>query len=106
MPTRHRQAVLADRARRSGPGVLSAGGGRVVTTEALPRRVWGRRGSDDTDRVRTALKKLRVKLGDERSQPSLHLQRARRRLPLREAWIALYVWTCPKCGAKFVNRNQ
>ena len=45
--------------------ILSAGGRRVVTTEALLRQVWGRRGSDDTGRVRTALKKLRAKLGDD-----------------------------------------
>ncbi|WP_420636780.1 ATP-binding protein [Candidatus Palauibacter sp.] len=49
--------------------VLSAGGGRVVTTEALLRKVWGRRGSGDTDRVRTALKKLRKKLGDDAADP-------------------------------------
>ena len=50
--------------------VLSAAGGRVVTTEALLRQVWGRRGSDDTDRVRTALKKLRAKLGDDAANPA------------------------------------
>ena len=50
--------------------VLSAGGGRVVTTEALLRQVWGRRGSDDTDRVRTAVKKLRAKLGDDVANPT------------------------------------
>ena len=50
--------------------VLSAGGGRVVTTEALLRKVWGRRGSGDTDRVRTALKKLRKKLGDDAADPA------------------------------------
>ena len=50
--------------------VLSAGGGRVVTTEALLRQVWGRRGSGDTDRVRTALKKLRKKLGDDAADPA------------------------------------
>ena len=49
--------------------VLSAGGGRVVTTEALLRQVWGRRGSDDTDRVRTVVKKLRAKLGDDAADP-------------------------------------
>ena len=50
--------------------VLSAGGGRLVTTEALLRQVWGRRGSDDTDRVRTAIKKLRRKLGDRAAEPA------------------------------------
>ena len=42
--------------------ILSLNGGRVVTTEALLRQVWGRWGSDDTDRVRTVVKKLRHKL--------------------------------------------
>ena len=50
--------------------VLSAGGGRVVSTEALLRQVWGRRGSDDTDRVRTVVKKLRKKLGDDAANPT------------------------------------
>ena len=110
----HRQAVLADRARRARPGgatepgrardlrargarrrlrpptrvsvagrevpltatefdllrILSLNGGRVVTTEALLRQVWGRRGSDDTDRVRTVVKKLRHKLGDDAANPT------------------------------------
>ena len=39
---------------RSGPK-----GGRFMNTEALLRQVWGRRGADDTDRVRTVVKKLR-----------------------------------------------
>ena len=49
---------------------LSAGAGRVVTTEALLRQVWGRRGSGDTERVRTAMKKLRKKLGDQAADPT------------------------------------
>ena len=39
--------------------ILSVNAGRVMTTEVLLRQVWGRRGSDDTDRVRTVVKKLR-----------------------------------------------
>ena len=50
--------------------VLSAAEGRVVTTEALLRKVWGRRGSGDTDRMRTAFKKLRAKLGDDAADPT------------------------------------
>ena len=50
--------------------ILSLNGGRVVTTEALLRQVWGRRGSDDTDRVRTVVKKLRHKLGDDAANPT------------------------------------
>ncbi|WP_419948370.1 winged helix-turn-helix domain-containing protein [Candidatus Palauibacter sp.] len=44
--------------------------GRVVTTEALLRQVWGRRHAQDTGRVRTALKKLREKLGDDAAAPT------------------------------------
>ncbi len=50
--------------------VLSAAGGRIVSTEALLRQVWGRRSADDTDRLRTALKKLRKKLGDDAANPT------------------------------------
>ena len=50
--------------------ILSLNGGRVVTTEALLRQVWGRRGSDDTDRVRTVVKKLLHKLGAAAAKPT------------------------------------
>ncbi len=49
--------------------VLSVNGGRVVTTEALLRQVWGLRSLEDTDRVRTVVKKLRAKLGDDAAAP-------------------------------------
>ena len=49
---------------------LSVNAGRVMTTEVLLRQVWGRRGSDDTDRVRTVVKKLRAKLGDNAANPN------------------------------------
>ena len=50
--------------------ILSTSGGRVVTTEALLRRVWGRRSSNNTDRVRTVVKKLRAKRGDAAAAPT------------------------------------
>ena len=50
--------------------VLSVHERRVVRTETLLRQVWGRRGSDDTDPVRTAVKKLRVKLGYDAANPA------------------------------------
>ena len=50
--------------------VLSVHGGQVVTTTALLRQVWRRRGVDDTDRVRTVVKKLRAKLGDDAAAPT------------------------------------
>ena len=49
---------------------LTRNAGRVVTNEALLRQVWGRRGPHDTDRVRTAVKKLRQKLGDDAANPA------------------------------------
>ncbi len=50
--------------------ILSLKGGRVVTTEVLLRQVWKRRGSHNTDRVRTVVKKLRAKLGDDAANPT------------------------------------
>ena len=48
---------------------LSSNAWRVVTYQQLLRQVWGRRGADDTARVRTAVKKLRQKLGDDAAVP-------------------------------------
>ena len=50
--------------------VLSLSAGRVVTNETLLRQVWGLKRLDDTDRVRTAVKKLRAKLGDHATSPT------------------------------------
>jgi len=50
--------------------VLSVNAGRVVTTQALLRRVWGKRNPKDTGRVRTVIKNLRAKLGDEAASPA------------------------------------
>ena len=50
--------------------ILSVNGGRVVTTEAVHRQVWGRLGLDETDRLRTVVKKLRAKLGDDAANPT------------------------------------
>ena len=50
--------------------VLSLSAGRVVTNETLLRQVWGLKRLDDTDRVRTAVKKLRAKLGDNATSPT------------------------------------
>ena len=49
------------------PFSLSAG--RVVTTDTLLRRVWGRRGGD-SEPVRTFVKTLRQKLGDNAASPA------------------------------------
>ncbi len=49
--------------------VLSLNAGRVVTTTAVLRQVWGSRESGDADRVRTAIKRLRQKVGDHAPNP-------------------------------------
>ena len=49
--------------------VLSRDAGRVVTTRTLLRRVWGRSVSRRNDRVRTAVKQLRARLGDDARDP-------------------------------------
>ena len=64
--------------------ILSLNGGRVVTTEALLRQVWGRRGSGDTDRRPHRRQEAPPQARRQRRQSHLHLQRARRRLPLRD----------------------
>ena len=50
--------------------VLSRNAGRVVTHEALLRQVWGARRSDDQRAVRTYVKRLRRRLGDDAAQPT------------------------------------
>ena len=50
--------------------MLSVDAGRVVTTDALLRRVWGRRPGADSEPVRTFVKTLRQKLGDDAAQPA------------------------------------
>ena len=45
--------------------VLSVNAGRVVTYDSLLRQVWGRRERGGTQLVRTYVKKLRRKLGDD-----------------------------------------
>ena len=50
--------------------ILSRNAGRVVTHRTLLRSVWGRRGSSDTARIRTVMKKLRRKLGEDAANPT------------------------------------
>ncbi|MDE2663225.1 MAG: response regulator [Gemmatimonadota bacterium] len=50
--------------------VLSRNAGRVVTYEALLRQVWNRRGGGKPGPVRTYVRKLRHKLGDDAADPS------------------------------------
>jgi len=49
---------------------LSLNAGRVSTYDMLLRQVWGRRDTEDTGRLRTVMKKLRRKLGDDAARPS------------------------------------
>ncbi|MCY4481473.1 MAG: response regulator [Spirochaetaceae bacterium] len=48
--------------------VLSVNAGRVMTYESLLRQIWGER--EDTEPVRTFVKKLRGKLGDAPASPA------------------------------------
>ena len=48
--------------------VLSVNAGRVLTYESLVRQIWGER--EDTEPVRTFVKKLRSKLGDAPAAPT------------------------------------
>ena len=50
--------------------VLSLNEGRVSTYDALLRRVWGARHDGDWELVRTFVKKLRRKLGDDAGNPA------------------------------------
>ena len=50
--------------------VLSLNAGRVSTYDALLRQVWGGRHYNDTELVRTFVKKLRRKLGDDAASPA------------------------------------
>ena len=49
--------------------VLSRSAGRVSTYESLRRQVWGGLPNGDTELVRTFVKKLRRKLGDDPKRP-------------------------------------
>ena len=49
--------------------LLTVNAGRVSTYESLVRRLWTGPGSGDSDRVRTFIKQLRRKLGDDPSRP-------------------------------------
>ncbi len=50
--------------------VLSQNAGRVLTYDRLSRTVWGRRGTENRGPVRTYVKKLRHKLGDDAADPA------------------------------------
>ena len=50
--------------------MLSVSAGRAVTYDSLLRQVWNQRESDNPQRVRTFVKKLRTKLGDDAARPA------------------------------------
>ncbi len=50
--------------------LLSLGAGRVVTRESLLRQVWAERPPAGSDPVRSFVKKLRRKLGDDAARPA------------------------------------
>ena len=61
--------------------VLSLNAGRVTTYDTLRRKVWGGRENGGSARLRTVLKKLRRKLGEDAARPNYIFSRARGRLP-------------------------
>ena len=50
--------------------VLSRNAGRVMTNEALLRQVWSKRGGNHPGPVRTYVRKLRKRLGDDAADPT------------------------------------
>ena len=50
--------------------ILSRNAGRVLTHDRVLSGVWGRHGEDNPGRVRTYVKKLRHKLGDDAASPA------------------------------------
>ncbi len=50
--------------------VLTRDAGHVLTTRTLLRRVWGKQASRHNDRIRTVVKQLRAKLGDDADDPA------------------------------------
>ena len=50
--------------------VLSVNAGRVLSYDALLRKVWGGRNTNDERAVRTQMKTLRRKLGDDAAKPA------------------------------------
>ena len=64
---------------------LSVNAGRVITYDSLLRQVWGRRERGDPQLVRTYVKRLRRKIGDDADNSSYIFTVRRRRLPHGEA---------------------
>ena len=50
--------------------MLSLNAGRVVTRDTLLRQVWSGRDRGGSEPVRTFVKKLRLKLGDDAAKPA------------------------------------
>ena len=50
--------------------VLSLNAGRVMSQDALLRQIWGLRGGKKSEAVRSCVKKLRQKLGDDATDPT------------------------------------
>ena len=56
--------------------------GKLLTHQWLLRKVWGQGYGTETTYLRTYVRALRKKLGDDASAPALITHRARRRVPL------------------------
>ena len=62
---------------------LCRNAGRALSYEQLLELVWGEGATGDAQRVRTVIRDLRAKLGDDARKPDLHPHGLRRRLPRR-----------------------
>ena len=75
----HRKVTVAGRPVRLTAGeygllrLLSVNAGRVLMPEALLRHLRGGRDAPDSTAIRTLVKKLRKKLGDDAAKPSYAL---------------------------------
>ena len=65
---------------------LSVKAGRVLTYDELLRRIWGATRPDDLRALRTHLRRLRSKLGEDASNPGYFF--AEPRVGYRMAWGA------------------
>ena len=83
----HRAVTLAGRPVHLTPTeyellcLLSRNAGRLAAYDLLLRRVWGRNVAEDSELVRTFVKRLRRKLGDDAARPAYIFTERRRRLP-------------------------
>ena len=68
--------------------VLVTNPGKLLTHQWLLRRVWGQGYGTETTYLRTYVRALRKKLGDDASAPGVDRHRAGRRVPMGRRAVA------------------